>query len=49
MARTLYADMGVIGFAEGDMDRLATHDEQVSAEFDRGREIARVAEVGTAP
>ncbi|HXJ33030.1 MAG TPA: ferritin-like domain-containing protein [Candidatus Eisenbacteria bacterium] len=38
-----YADMGVIGFADVDLEAVATHDEQVGEDFDRRREIARVA------
>jgi hypothetical protein len=41
-----YADMGIMGFADADLDALATHDEQVGQAFDRQREILRVAESG---
>jgi hypothetical protein len=42
-----YADMGVLGFAETNIESVAEHDEQVGAEFDRRRrEIEQVA--GTA-
>jgi hypothetical protein len=42
--RKAYADMGVLGFADADLDALAANDEQVSAEFDaRHREVLQVA------
>ena len=41
--RKAYADMGVLGFADADLDALASHDEQLGAEFDRRQEIARTA------
>jgi len=41
--RQAYADMGVLGFADVDLDALATHDERLGEDFDRRREIARVA------
>jgi hypothetical protein len=39
-----YADMGVLGFAHSDLEALASHDEVVSQEFDRLREVASVAQ-----
>ena len=45
--RRAYADMGVLGFADADMEAVAAYDEQVGDEFDRsGREIERVAAAG---
>jgi len=42
--RRAYADMGVLGFADADLETVAAHDEQVGDEFDQQRrEIARVA------
>jgi hypothetical protein len=42
--RRAYADMGVLGFADADLETVSAHDEQVGDEFDRQRrEIARVA------
>ncbi len=39
-----YADMGVLGFADADLEAVASHDEQVGEEFDRRRvAIERVA------
>src|SRR5262245_34663316 len=39
-----YADMGIIGFADGDLDGFAANDESIAAEFDRRRaEVERVA------
>jgi hypothetical protein len=39
-----YADMGIIGFADGDLDGFAARDETIAADFDRRRaEVARVA------
>jgi hypothetical protein len=35
--------MGVLGFADADMERVAAYDEQVGDEFDRRREVAAVA------
>jgi hypothetical protein len=33
-----YADMGIIGFADTDLDAISAHDEQVGMEFDRRRQ-----------
>jgi len=45
--RRAYAAMGVLGFADADMEAVAAYDEQVGDEFDRrGREIERVAAAG---
>jgi len=41
-----YADMGIIGFADNDVEALSAHDEEVSVRFDRKREIARTAALG---
>ena len=39
-----YADMGIIGFADGDLDGFAARDESIAAEHDRRRaEVERVA------
>src|SRR5262249_8083448 len=39
-----YADMGIIGFADGDLDAFAQRDEDVAMELDqRRREVGRVA------
>jgi hypothetical protein len=39
-----YADMGIIGFAEANLEELSVKDEQMGAEFDRrGEEIRKVA------
>jgi hypothetical protein len=47
--RRAYANMGVLGFADADMEAVAAYDEQVGDEFDRrGREIERVASAGGA-
>ena len=35
--------MGVIGFADTDVDALSTNDERVGDDFDRRREIEQVA------
>jgi len=35
--------MGVLGFADVDLDALTTHDERLGEDFDRRRDIARVA------
>jgi hypothetical protein len=43
--REAYADMGIIGYADVDVEALSAHDEQVAEEFDsRMTEIRRVAE-----
>src|SRR5215468_2009690 len=40
--RRAYADMGVLGFADADLESVAVHDEEVGEEFDRrGREVRR--------
>jgi hypothetical protein len=44
--RKAYADMGVIGFADVDLDAIAAHDEDVGESFDRNREIAATAALG---
>ena len=41
-----YADMGIIGFADTDVEALAAHDEAVAIDFDRRREVERVAALG---
>jgi hypothetical protein len=42
--RKAYADMGILGFADGDLDGFAQHDEDVALEHDRRRqEVERVA------
>ena len=41
-----YAEMGVLGFADADVDALAAHDEAVGESFDRMREIERTAAIG---
>jgi hypothetical protein len=42
--RKAYADMGILGFADADLEAVAARDEQVGDEFDRRtREIRRVA------
>jgi hypothetical protein len=39
-----YADMGVLGFADADIDELSRSDERIAAQFERSeREIRRVA------
>ena len=44
-----YADMGILGFAEADLDALALRDEEIAQGFDRRRaEVGRVAAVGAA-
>jgi len=43
-----YADMGILGFADGDVEALGQRDEEVAAEMDRRRdEVAKVAARGT--
>jgi hypothetical protein len=43
--RKAYETMGILGFAETDVQAMAERDEQVAAEFDaRHAEIVRVAE-----
>lgn len=42
-----YADMGILGFADGDLDALAQHDEDIALGFDvRGAEIQKIAAAG---
>ena len=41
--RKAYADMGVLGFQDADLEAVAAHDEQVGQEFDRRREIDAIA------
>jgi len=41
-----YTDMGVLGFADVDVEAISAHDEAVGASFDREREVARVAAIG---
>jgi hypothetical protein len=44
-----YADMGIIGFADGDVDALGAHDEKVAEEFDRRRaEVEKTVALGNA-
>ncbi len=38
-----YADMGVLGFAEADLDAMASHDEQVALDFDRPGSVGAAA------
>ena len=38
--------MGIIGFADTDVEALAAHDEAVAIDFDRRREVERVAALG---
>ena len=43
-----YADMDIIGFADGDLDGLASNDEAIALEHDRRRlEVERVAGLAT--
>ena len=42
-----YADMGIIGFADTDVEALAAHDEAVAMDFDRRRrDVERTAALG---
>jgi hypothetical protein len=42
--RKAYADMGILGFADVDLEELSATDERVGEEFDRRRaEIEKVA------
>jgi hypothetical protein len=41
-----YADMGVLGFADVDVEAIAANDESVGERFDREREILETAELG---
>jgi hypothetical protein len=43
-----YADMGVLGFADADVEAISAHDEAVGESFDRDREIAATAALGAA-
>jgi hypothetical protein len=44
--RKAYADMGILGFADIDLDTVMAYDEQAGDRFDaRGEEIARVAQL----
>jgi hypothetical protein len=44
-----YADMGILGFADGDVEALGQRDEAIALEMDRRRaEVAQVAALGTA-
>jgi hypothetical protein len=45
--RKTYADMDILGFADGNLDALSARDEEVGEEFDRRRqEIESVARIG---
>jgi len=47
--RKAYADMGILGFADGDVEALGLQDEEVARQFDRRRaEVEAVAEVARA-
>jgi hypothetical protein len=42
--RRAYADMGILGYAETDVDAMTSNDQRVAEEFDRrAAEITRVA------
>ena len=44
MIQKAYADMGILGFQDCDVEELSANDEQVAAEFDQRQiEIERVA------
>jgi hypothetical protein len=44
-----YADMGILGFAEADLDALALRDEEIAQGFDHRRaDVERVAALGSA-
>jgi hypothetical protein len=44
-----YADMGILGFADGDVEALGQRDEEIAVEMDHRRaEVERVAALGTA-
>jgi hypothetical protein len=44
--RKAYTDMGILGFADGDLDAIAAHDEAVGLDFDRRRrEVDSVADI----
>ena len=41
-----YADMGILGFQDADLEAVSAHDEDVAAEFDqRHQEIVQVAAI----
>ncbi len=43
-----YADMGILGFADTDVEALGQHDEEVARDFDRRRaEVQEVAALAT--
>jgi len=44
--RKAYADMGVLGFADVDVEAIAANDESVGERFDREREILETAALG---
>ena len=47
--RKAYTDMGILGFADGDVEALGQRDEEIAAEMDRRRaEVTQVAARGTA-
>jgi hypothetical protein len=47
--RKAYADMGILGFADTDLDAVSAYDEQVGEEFDRRRrEVDDVIDTGRA-
>jgi hypothetical protein len=42
--RKAYADMGILGFADADLEALGQHDEEIALQFDqRQREVEEVA------
>ena len=41
--RKAYADMGILGFADADLDAIGQRDEEIAIGFDRRQEIERVA------
>jgi len=43
-----YADMGVLGFADVDVEAIAANDESVGERFDREREVVETAALGAA-
>ena len=47
--RKAYADMGILGFADGDLDALANRDEEIALEMDRRRaDVEAVAALAVA-
>jgi hypothetical protein len=47
--RKAYADMGILGFADADLEAVSAHDERVGEEFDRRRdEVRQVIDAGRA-